>query len=226
MMAVATADRRRWVWPAWMVAAVALLAIGGVSLWAGLRGQYHPLAGPVHRSHGSTLTVEQAVAPAQTPSVAQSVPIKLNIPAIGLSEPLSELDLNPDGTVQVPTDFQEPGWYDRGPSPGQLGSAVILGHVDSYRGPAAFFNLRQVVPGDQVDVILQDGLVVHFTVSATAMYPKAKFPALEVYGPHGYSGLQLVTCGGAFDPQTGHYLSNVVVYSRLTSVTPVMEPER
>ena len=133
--------------------------------------------------------------------------------------PLSELGLNPNHTVQVPTNFQEPGWYKFGPSPGQIGSSVILGHVDSYLGPAVFFQLRSLRPGDPVNVTLADGVVTHFVVRQVAMYPKTNFPTLAVYGSHGYSGLQLVTCGGVFDTQTRSYLSNVVVYTSLVSTS-------
>ncbi len=147
------------------------------------------------------------------------MPLTLSIPAIGLRVPLSRLGLNPDHTVQVPTNFQEPGWYQFGPSPGQLGSAVILGHVDSYQGPAVFFRLRFLRPGDHVDVILADGVIAHFVVRQVAMYSKAHFPSFMVYGSHGVSGLQLVTCGGVFDSQTRSYLSNVVVYANLASTS-------
>lgn len=150
----------------------------------------------------------------------RSAPTTLNIPAIGVSVSLSALGLNADGTVQVPTDFQQPGWYKLGPSPGQMGSAVILGHVDSYRGPAVFFQLRSLKAGDPVDVTLADGATAHFVVRTVAMYLKTQFPAQQVYGPHGDSELQLVTCGGAFDSHTGSYLSNIVVYSTLASTTP------
>jgi sortase (surface protein transpeptidase) len=152
--------------------------------------------------------------------VARSAPVELSIPAIGVAVPVSELGLNPDGTVQVPTDFQEPGWYRLGPSPGEVGSAVILGHVDSTQGPAIFFQLRSLQAGDQVAVSLADGVVANFVVTAVAMYPKAQFPDQQVYGSQGNSALQLVTCGGTFDAQTGHYLSNVVVYTSLVSTTP------
>jgi hypothetical protein len=152
--------------------------------------------------------------------VARSTPVELNIPAIGVSVSLSQLGLNPDGTVQVPTDFQQPGWFQPGPSPGQDGSAVILGHVDSYQGPAIFFQLRSLVAGDQVDVTLADGVVAHFAVSTVAMYSKDQFPDQEVYGSKGYSALQLITCGGTFDNETGSYLSNIVAYTSLVSTTP------
>jgi hypothetical protein len=134
--------------------------------------------------------------------------------------PLSTLGLNPDGTVQVPTDFQKPGWFRLGPSPGQIGSAVILGHVDSYQGPAVFFQLRSLHVGDAVEVSLADGVVAHFAVTAVAMYSKAQFPADRVYASQGYSALQLVTCGGQFDRASGHYLSNIVAYTSLVATTP------
>jgi len=210
------------------MAAVLLLVASGCLL-VGLRGQRHPLAGPAaSRRAPRSGTASTTPAPAREPApvVARSAPVWLNIPAIGVTVPVSQLGLNPDGTVQVPTDFQEPGWYRLGPSPGQVGSAVILGHVDSYQGPAIFFELRSLQAGDQVDVSLADGVVADFVVTSVAMYPKAQFPALQVYGTHGYSALQLVTCGGTFDAQTGHYLSNVVVYTSFVSATVPTPPAR
>ena len=112
----------------------------------------------------------------------------------------------------------QPGWFRLGPAPGQVGSAVILGHVDSYLGPGVFFQLRTLAAGDQVDVDLADGVTAQFTVDSVAMYSKPQFPAQRVYGSHGSSALQLVTCGGVFDHQTGSYLSNIVVYTSLSAV--------
>jgi sortase (surface protein transpeptidase) len=150
----------------------------------------------------------------------RSTPVQLSVPAIALDVSLSTLGLNPNGTVEVPTDIQQPGWYRLGPSPGQNGSAVILGHVDSYQGPAVFFKLRSLVAGDLVDVSLADGASAQFKVTSVTQYSKAGFPDQQVYAEHGYSALQLVTCGGTFDTQTGHYLSNIVVYSTLVALTP------
>jgi hypothetical protein len=200
--------------------ALLLIAVG--CLVVGLRGHQHPLAGPAASRSAAASTAPAAPPPSVgvAPVVARSAPVALRIPAIGVTVAVSSLGLNPDGTVQVPTDFQEPGWYRLGPSPGQVGSAVILGHVDSYQGPAIFFELRSLQAGDQVEVSLADGVVANFVVTTVAMYPKAQFPALQVYGSRGYSALQLVTCGGTFDTQTGHYLSNVVVYTSLVSTTP------
>jgi sortase (surface protein transpeptidase) len=189
-----------------------LAVVAAVAFGLGLHGGQRSLPGPV----------DTAGKPRPAPGVkaaARSVPLALSIPAIDVSVPLSELGLNPDDTVQVPTSIQEPGWYEYGPSPGQVGSSVILGHVDSYQGPGVFFELRNLRPGDDVDVRLADGVIAHFVVRQVAMYLKADFPTQLVYGSHGYSALQLVTCGGVFDSQTGHYLSNIVVYTSLVSTS-------
>jgi sortase (surface protein transpeptidase) len=217
----------------WWLAAVALLVVAAVCLAAGLRAHQHALAGPAPPTATPTSPTHQTLPATTEPgkpaqqaelSVARSVPVLLRIPAIGVAVPLSTLGLNPDGTVQVPTDFAQPGWYRLGPSPGQIGSAVILGHVDSYQGPAVFFQLRSLHVGDAVEVTLADGVVAHFAVTAVAMYSKAQFPPQQVYGSHGYAALQLVTCGGQFDRATGHYLSNVVVYTDLVATTPTARP--
>jgi sortase (surface protein transpeptidase) len=202
---------------------VAVFSAGVVLLGLGIRGGNHPLPPPAP----SPAAVRAAV---DTPPVAtalstvRSVPLTLEIPAIDVSVPLGSLGLNLDGTVQVPTTSQQAGWFDLGPTPGQIGSAVILGHVDSYLGPGVFFELRTLAPGDQVVVDLSDGVTANFTVNAVSMYSKGQFPAQRVYGSHGSSALQLVTCGGVFDHQTGSYLSNIVVYTSLTSVTPAAAP--
>jgi sortase (surface protein transpeptidase) len=152
-------------------------------------------------------------------AAARSAPVSLRIPAIGVAVSLSKLGLNPDGTVEVPTNFAEPGWFHLGPSPGQLGSAVILGHVHSSRGPAIFWRLGELRVHDRITVRLADGVVTRFSVTKVAAYPKADFPSQLVYGSHGFSALQLVTCGGVYDKRNHRYLSNVVVYTSLVSST-------
>jgi hypothetical protein len=210
----------------WWILAAALVLIGTGSLVVGLQGTEHALPGPAvsraapTRSSGDTTVPPKVVLPV----AVRSTPVELRIPAIALTVSLSQLGLNADGTVQVPTDIQQPGWYKLGPSPGQEGSAVILGHVDSYQGPAVFFKLRSLVAGDVVDVSLADGVTAQFKVTSAAMYLKTDFPDQAVYAPHGFSGLQLVTCGGVFDSQTGHYLSNLVVYTSLVALTPAPAP--
>ena len=206
----------------WLFVAAFLLLLGAAAISVGVRGGNHALPAPA-----PSATAKRFAAPAtRTPppvatlATVRSVPTNLSVPAIGLSVSLSTLGTNADGTVQVPTDVQQPGWFRLGPSPGQVGSAVILGHVDNYAGPGVFFELRTLVAGDQVYVTLSDGDTAQFGVSSVAMYSKQQFPDQDVYASHGSSALQLVTCGGVFDHQTGSYLSNIVVYSSLVAVTP------
>ena len=146
---------------------------------------------------------------------ATPVPIRLKIPKIHVSSSLDRLGRAQDGTVEVPSRWEVPGWYELGPRPGDPGSAVILGHVDSKRGPAVFFRLRELRPGDEIDVTLADGSSVRFVVQRTAQYDKQRFPTDDVYYPTLRSALRLVTCGGQFDRTTGHYRSNIVVFATI-----------
>ena len=147
--------------------------------------------------------------------VAPSKPVHLTIAAIGVSAPVTSLGLNANRSPAVPTNVNVPGWYKFGPIPGQRGSAVIIGHVDSYKGPAVFYKLAKLRPGNRIIVTLANHKKVYFKVIGLRMYLKSKFPVKLVYGPRSYSALQLVTCSGDFDPHTGHYLSNLVVFSAM-----------
>lgn len=144
-------------------------------------------------------------------------PVFLRIPAIGVRTRLEELGLNTDGTVEVPADPDAAGWYGLGTPPGARGSAVILGHVDSVDGPAVFNRLRTLHRGDDVVVGLADGSSVRFMVRSVTTYPNAQFPARAVYAATTGRTLNLVTCGGAYDPARGGYQANVVVHARLMS---------
>jgi sortase (surface protein transpeptidase) len=212
----------RWWW-----AAAGLVVLGGGLLAVGLHGGDHALPAPAPSPAAVRAAAHPAVREAPAAVALQTLrsdPVALRIPALGVFVPVGSLGLNLDGTVQVPSTSQQTGWFRLGPTPGQLGSAVILGHVDSYQGPGVFFNLRTLAAGDQLDVALADGTVAQFTVNAVVQYTKTQFPAQRVYGSNGSSALQLVTCGGAFDHQTGSYLSNIVVYSSLTKVIPAGTP--
>jgi sortase (surface protein transpeptidase) len=146
---------------------------------------------------------------------ATPVPVRIEIPSIGVASSLGQLGREADQTVEVPTRWEEAGWYALGPRPGDPGSAVILGHVDSKRGPAVFFRLRELRRGDQVEVTRADGSSVRFVVQRTAQYDKRQFPTDEVYYPTLTPALRLVTCGGTFDATAGHYRSNILVFAAL-----------
>ena len=204
--------------PAVPLAAVALAGL----LVAGCGGPGHsPAAAP---SRGGSAT---AAEPRQPPDVAgfhsvrtydqPALPVRLQIPAIAVSTPLVRLGRLPDGSIEVPHEWNTAGWYDRGPRPGQPGPAVILGHVDSKTGPAVFFRLRALRPRDVVRVGLADGRVLVFRVQRVERYPKDKFPTEAVYLPTLNRELRLITCGGEFDYAAGSYRDNIVVYATLAS---------
>jgi hypothetical protein len=174
---------------------------------------------------GSALRPPPAAAgAAATPALPYSRPVSVAIPAIAVNTNLIELGLGPGHTLQVPpltqAGVQEAGWYDLGPAPGQLGPAVIAGHVDSDHGPGAFFRLGALRPGDRIYVTRADGTVATFRVDAVDEYSKDSFPTQQVYGPVSYAGLRVITCGGSFDFQTHQYLSNIVIYATLTGSRP------
>jgi hypothetical protein len=178
------------------------------------------------RGTPSTDAARETPVPAQTRAVralGASRPVQLDIPAIGVHTGLVDLGLNADGTLALPAMARgaPAGWYRFSVTPGEIGSAVIVGHVDSDRyGPAVFFELAAVRPGDTVSVLRADGRTATFTVTALAEYPKTAFPTGAVYGPVDRPALRLVTCGGAFDHVRRRYRSNVVVYAELTGSSP------
>ncbi|QLQ40166.1 class F sortase [Micromonospora robiginosa] len=153
-------------------------------------------------------------------ALPRSAPTTITIPRIGVRAEIMTLGTNPDGTVQVPPLDQamKAGWYSPGASPGEVGNAVVVGHVDSAKlGPAVFFSLGALVRGDTIAVTRQDGSTATFTVDEVRSYPKTAFPAEQVYGPSGVPGLRVVTCGGVFDRTAGSYLNNIVVYAHMTA---------
>jgi LPXTG-site transpeptidase (sortase) family protein len=155
-----------------------------------------------------------AAAPAPT-STSVPRPTALDIPAIGVETRLIRLGLTAAGTLQVPSTTTVAGWYTGSPRPGETGAAVIAGHIDSYAGPGVFFRLKDLKRGDLVYVRRGHGTLAVFKVTAVRMVPKSRFPTAAVYGPVPDAQLRLITCGGTFDPATGHYLSNVIVFASL-----------
>ncbi|MFG1870699.1 class F sortase [Micromonospora arborensis] len=150
--------------------------------------------------------------------LARSAPTSIEIPRIGVDATIMSLGTNPDGTVQVPPLDQadQAGWYEPGASPGETGNAVIVGHVDSAKlGPAVFFDLGALTPGDTVTVRRADGLTATFKVDSVKSYPKTAFPTELVYGPSDRPSLRVVTCGGQFDEAAKSYPDNVVVFASL-----------
>ena len=153
------------------------------------------------------------------PLLAASAPVAIDIPSINVhSTALVPLSVGADGVLPAPTDYQAPGWYTGGPTPGQLGPAIIAGHVDGPDGPAIFYRLGELTAGAEVTITRQDGTVARFVIDSVASYPKAEFPTSVVYGnTTNRAELRLITCGGKFDRTTGHYVNNVIAFGHLVA---------
>ena len=194
-----------------------MVIAGGLALAAGCGSRQTASPIPPSVSARPPVMPSPPAARAKT-AVPRSVPVRIVIPAIGVSAPVMQLGLNPDKTIQVPplADRNLAGWYKYGPSPGQPGPAVIVGHIDSAStGGEVFYRLRYLMKGARVYVTLADHKTEVFAVDGLQQVPKTAFPTMRVYGPVKDAELRLVTCGGVFDPAAGRYLSDVIAYAHL-----------
>jgi hypothetical protein len=166
-----------------------------------------------------------ASAPAHTraapdlPPLPRAAPVAVSIPAIGVRADVVPVGVDAAGVLEVPP-LDRPtiaGWYRHGVTPGEIGNAVLVGHVDSPAGPAVFFDLGRLRPGQEIRVTRADTRVTTFTVDGVGAYPKDHFPTDLVYGPADVAGLRLITCGGRFDDRTGNYVDNIVVFATRTA---------
>jgi hypothetical protein len=197
----------------------ALLAVAGVLLFSRPDQPAEPPRGaqlPLARITGPIRPPAQAAAKRARPRVATQVPrpTHIRIPAIGVSARVVRLGLAKDGSMETPRRWGDTGWYAPGPEPGEVGPAVIAGHVDSKSGPAVFSHLRELRRGDSIAVdVAGRRRPIRFRVQGVERWPKAAFPTRRVFGRTSFPALRLVTCSGAFDRATGHYVDNTVVYA-------------
>ncbi|MGH3171165.1 MAG: class F sortase [Trebonia sp.] len=190
------------------------LIVGGAGAIAGA------LLSQQHAPQPSTAAAGVTGTSGHGPSLPRSIPVAINIPAIDVNSKLLHLGLNPGGTIQVPPltgKADLAAWYKNSVTPGEIGTSVIEGHVDTYAGPAVFFRLGALKPGDTIDVTLTDGDTAIFRVTGIREYLKENFPDKTIYGSTDFAALRLITCGGAFDYATRHYLGSTVVFASLTS---------
>ena len=209
-------DQRRRLLPA---ALVVLAAVAGTvaarDLTTDSRGDDPPAGRPLPRG---ALAAERPPATHKRRLVnvvdhEAAPPRAIRIPAIGVSSRVIPLRLNPDGTMQTPRSVSVTGWYEPWREPGERGTAVITGHVDSVSGPGVFYRLRELRRGDVIRIERADRSVVRFRVEGLERWPKAAFPTRKVFRPTRISTLRLVTCSGNFDTSTGHYVDNTIVYA-------------
>jgi hypothetical protein len=216
------------------VLALVLVVVGAAALVIGFTGQQsapQPAAGtpstPTETSRAAdptdSIPGRGSAAPAPAEDVDVAVPVAVALPSIGVTSDLLRLGLNDDGTVAVPPLERDDraGWYERGPAPGAVGPAVILGHVDSAQyGPGVFFDLGALQVGDAIEVARADGSVAEFVVDRVEVHAKDDFPTIDVYGNTDDAQLRLITCGGDFDSAARSYEDNVVVFATLSGTRP------
>ena len=210
--------RRRGPWVAVLVAAAALAggSCGG--------SPEPPAAGAAGVASDSQEAKTVPDAPGTDPTdpagsrerVTADPPRSLRISSIGVDSPVIDLGLNPDRTLEVPEEYSETGWWSEGAAPGERGPAVIVGHVDSQDGPAVFYELGELEPGDEIEVADEHGDSVRFAVDRLEQHPKDDFPTDAVYGHTREPELRLITCSGDFDESSGHYVDNTIVFASLS----------
>ena len=169
----------------------------------------------------SPLPPSSSPSPASPAPLPASVPATLAIPAIDARSTIIRLGLDDQGALEVPPGApgSPAGWYEHSPTPGELGPAVFLGHVNAEGGgPGIFANLRRLAAGDRIEVAREDGSTAVFTVRGAEQYAKDAFPTQKVYGNTAGPELRLITCDG-YDPRTGHFDDNYVVYAALDSAS-------
>ncbi|MBB5115787.1 class F sortase [Micromonospora echinospora] len=155
--------------------------------------------------------------PKKFPVLPASPPTGLSIGKLDLRAPVHRVGIAPDGSIDVPDVDRagEVGWYDQGPTPGQYGPAVLVGHVDTTTGPAVFHGLKDLDDGDRIEVTREDRSVAVFEVTSIERYGKEKLPVEDVYGDFSRPNLRLITCGGRWVGGETGYADNLVVYAAL-----------
>jgi sortase (surface protein transpeptidase) len=205
-------------WSLLLLVAVAGLLVSLALATGVIGGSSDPPARPVAAAPSTQSSPEDApLPPAASPVAAvampRSVPVRLRIPAIGVDSSLMALGLESDGTLETPPGAFPAGWFTGGPTPGQLGPAIIVGHV-RYVTPGVFARLTELRRDDEIAVRRRDGTTARFRVTHVAHFEKSAFPTHRVYGNIDHAGLRLITCGG-LDADTNVFDENVVVFADL-----------
>ncbi|MFF0749177.1 class F sortase [Streptomyces sp. NPDC004267] len=203
---------------AWGVVAVVLLV--GVHLVRGGAGEWRADGPPQPLAAAAPGQVPAGATAAPGPLPA-SPPVRVRVPAVRVDAPVVRVGLDADGWIEAPSpyDGELAGWFTGSVTPGERGTAVVVGHVDTPDGRAVFYDLGALARGQRVEIARADGRTAVFTVYGIEVVPKEGFPARRVYGSTGSPELRLITCGGPYS-QDGGYAGNVVVSARLTSVLP------
>ncbi|MFD9083545.1 class F sortase [Streptomyces erythrochromogenes] len=208
-------SRRRSPW-----GAIALVMLTGLAM---VRNGVNIDDGPPQPTAASAVAVTADQLPANPPKPPADMELlehssvqRIRIPTINVDAPVMTVGLDAEGWIDAPPpqDRNLAGWYLNGISPGQQGSAVIVGHVDNAQGPAVFYGLGSVKPGNRIEVERYDGRTAVFEVYGVEVFSKEAFPGSRVYGDTGHAELRVITCGGGYSKARG-YDGNVVVFARM-----------
>jgi len=201
------------------LAGLVLAAAGAVTVFRAVSGSGHTLTGGATMVPATVRTVPPQTAVSAAVALKPSAPAQIIIPSLEVNAPVMRLGRAADGTIQVPplANHNLAGWYDRSVTPGQDGTSIILGHVDSVTGTSVFYTIKDLTRGQLIWVMRADGRTAVFSVDGVQEVTKARFPSAQIYGDTPYPELRLITCGGPFDTATRQYLDNIVVYSHLVS---------
>ncbi|KUL76565.1 MULTISPECIES: class F sortase [unclassified Streptomyces] len=147
----------------------------------------------------------------------RSHPVRLRIPKISVDAPFTDLAIGAGGRLQPPPahDTNLVGWYAKGASPGETGTSIIAGHVDTATSAAVFAELYRLTKGDRFEVLRADGHKAVFEVDETQTYDKDTFPSDRVYEDTPSAQVRLITCAGDYDRQVRDYTANLVVFAHL-----------
>jgi sortase (surface protein transpeptidase) len=143
-------------------------------------------------------------------------PKTLSIPRIGVSRaPVEANTFSTSKDIEAPFKWGDVAWYSRGPRPGDVGRANVVGHLDSYTGPAVFYQLKTLKKGDKILVSYPGGRSLTFQVQWSHLYPNTHLPMQFLYGTTTQRGLALTTCGGTFHRDGTGYDHKLIVYATL-----------
>jgi hypothetical protein len=181
-----------------------------------------PAPAPAVSLRAPSVPKPKTTAAPRTPALPRSAPMRLLIPSIGVDAPFTDLAIGPSGQLNAPPadDTNLVGWFTDGPSPGERGTAIVAGHLDTKTAPAVFANLSTLTPGKEIRINRANGRTVTFVVYAAENFPQDDFPDDLVYADTPDAQLRLITCGGSYDRSRQRYMDNTVVFARLkTSAT-------
>ena len=160
-----------------------------------------------------TLTPTPTFTPTPTPVI---LPSRLIIAKIGVNAHIENLGQDENNNMGIPARWEDVGWYELGVRPGEVGNAVIAGHLDTDRGAqAAFFRLGKLETGDTVEIVNSDGKVLLFRVSEKVVYPYDQVPKEYLFGTADSAKLILVTCKGRFNRSSRNYTDRIAVFAEL-----------